>query len=183
MGSSRYDEIVDLLGERNAGDGAATPAAAAPAAAPAETSGSEAILAEESIVLGGVATSRDDAISEAGRLLVASGAVDESYVTAMHEREQSVSTYMGNGLAIPHGTNDAKNDIKKSAVSFVRYDNPIDWNGNEATFVVGIAGSDGSHLKLLSKLAKAFGNKETVAKLSAAQSEGEIIELLGKVNG
>lgn len=193
MGSPRYDEIVDLIAsQHNAGaapaaaaePAAGAPAAAAPAAAAAaEEPAGSAVLTPETVVLSGHARTREEAIEEAGQLLMRAGAVDRPYVDSMFTREQSVSTYMGNGLAIPHGTNDAKNDIKKSAVSFVRYDNPIDWNGNEATFVVGIAGSDGSHLKLLSKLAKAFGNKETVAKLSAAQSEEEIIELLGKVNG
>ena len=75
---------------------------------------------------------RDEAITEAGRLLVASGAVDEAYVDAMHERETSVSTFMGNGLAIPHGTNEAKALIRHTAISFVRYDEPIDWKGSPA---------------------------------------------------
>ena len=75
-----------------------------------------------SIVLGGTAKDRDAAIEEAGRLLVDAGAVDPSYVASMHEREKSVSTYMGNGLAIPHGTNEAKGAIRRTAISFVRYD-------------------------------------------------------------
>ena len=66
------------------------------------------VLALDSIVLNGTATTRDEAITEAGQLLVAAGAVEPAYVDAMHEREKSVSTYMGNGLAIPHGTNEAK---------------------------------------------------------------------------
>ena len=99
------------------------------------------MLASESIVLGGTATSRDAAITEAGQLLVASGAVDPTYVDAMHERETSVSTHMGNGLAIPHGTNEAKSLIRQTAISFVRYDDPIDWNGKPAEFVLGIAGA------------------------------------------
>ena len=82
------------------------------------------VLESESIVLAGAAPSRDEAITEAGQLLVAAGAVDPSYVDAMHERETSVSTHMGNGLAIPHGTNDAKGAIHRSAISFVRYAEP-----------------------------------------------------------
>ena len=65
-------------------------------------------------MLGGTATTRDAAITEAGDLLVAAGAVDPSYVDAMHEREKSVSTAMGNGLAIPHGTNEAKGLIRRT---------------------------------------------------------------------
>ena len=71
------------------------------------------VLSREAIVLGGQATDRDAAITEAGQLLVAAGAVDEAYVDAMHERETSVSTFMGNGLAIPHGTNEAKALIRQ----------------------------------------------------------------------
>src|SRR5689334_8289227 len=111
---------------------------------------SHEVLSEQSIVLDGTARSRDDAITEAGRLLVASGAVDDSYVDAMHEREKSVSTLMGNGLAIPHGTNEAKPSIKHTAISFVRYAEPIDWNGGgPAEFVVGIAGAGDDHLSVL----------------------------------
>ena len=93
----------------------------------------------------------DDAITEAGRLLVAAGAVDESYIDSMHERETSVSTMMGNGLAIPHGTNEAKGSIRRSAMSFVRYDDGIDWNGKPAEFVVGIAGAGDDHLGAAAK--------------------------------
>ena len=112
---------------------------AAPAAAeqqPEESAPAEDVLDVESIVLAGTATTRDGAIGEAGRLLVACGAVEPAYVEAMYEREGSVSTYMGNGLAIPHGTNDAKSAIKRTGISFVRYPEPIDWNGKPAEFVV-----------------------------------------------
>ena len=99
---------------------------------------------------------RDEAITEAGDLLVAAGAVDPSYVDAMHEREKSVSTHMGNGLAIPHGTNEAKGLIRRTAISFVRYDEPVDWNGKPAEFVIGIAGAGDDHLALLSRIAETF---------------------------
>ena len=134
MGSPRYDEIVELIDQSYAGGGAA-----APAEEPAALGGD--VLARESIVLGGTARTRDEAITEAGDLLVAAGAVDAAYVDAMHEREKSVSTAMGNGLAIPHGTNEAKGLIQRTGISFVRYDEPVDWNGKPAEFVVGIAGA------------------------------------------
>ena len=118
----------------------------------------------------------------AGALLVAAGAVDEGYVRAMHDREATVSTFMGNGLAIPHGTNEAKEAIRTSAMSFIRYDEPVDWNGKEARFVIGIAGADGGHMGLLSKIAKIFSKKETIAQLEAAQTPEEILDIFGKVN-
>ncbi|MDQ0771459.1 PTS system mannitol-specific IIC component [Pseudarthrobacter defluvii] len=155
------------------------PADAAPAAG---ANGSAEILARESVVLTGSATTRDAAIDEAGRLLLARGAVDEGYIAAMHEREESVSTYMGSFLAIPHGTNAAKDHIRKSAVSVIRYPEGIDWNGKQVKFVVGVAGINNEHLHILSSIAKVFTNKEQVARLEAATTEDEVLELFGKVN-
>ncbi|WP_299166559.1 PTS mannitol transporter subunit IICBA [uncultured Arthrobacter sp.] len=140
------------------------------------------ILVAESVVLNGSSTSRDAAIDEAGQLLLARDAVDEGYLRAMHEREESVSTYMGSFLAIPHGTNAAKDHIRKSAVSFVRYPEGIDWNGKEVKFVVGVAGVNNEHLHILSSIAKVFTDKAQVAQLEAATSADEILEIFRKVN-
>jgi mannitol PTS system EIICBA or EIICB component len=171
MGSPRYDEIVEMLGTSS---GTAV-ADEAPAAATAD------VLSRDSIVLGGSARTRDDAIAEAGQLLVAAGAVDASYVEAMHEREKSVSTHMGNGLAIPHGTNEAKGAIRRSALSFVRYDQGIDWNGKQADFVVGIAGAGDDHLALLRSLAMVFADESQVARLRAATTADEVLAVLDGV--
>lgn len=138
------------------------------------------LLAQESIVLEGVARTRDDAITEAGRLLVASGAVEPSYLDAMHERERSVSTLMGNGLAIPHGTNEAKSAIRHTAISFVRYAQPIDWNGKPAEFVVGIAGAGDDHLTVLQALAGIFTDESKVAELRAAQTPQDVLDVLAR---
>lgn len=153
-----------------------------PASEAAEHQDDQKVLTPQTIRLDGRAASRDEAIDQAGALLVEVGAVEQSYVTAMHEREQSVSTFMGNGLAIPHGTNEAKEAIRTSAMSFIRYDEPVDWNGKETRFVIGIAGADGGHMALLSKIAKIFSKKETVAQLEAAQTPEEILDIFGKVN-
>jgi PTS system mannitol-specific IIC component len=181
MASPRYDEIVELVGQAN-GDGAGAPGAAGVSGVDvgdAESSGE--VLAASSIVLGGHARSRDDAIDEAGRLLVDAGAVDESYVASMHDREVSVSTFMGNGLAIPHGTNEAKSAIRRTALSFVRYDEPVDWNGKPAEFVVGVAGAGDDHLALLSRIAGIFTDAEQVAVLRAAATPDEVRAVLDAV--
>lgn len=154
-----------------------SPVDAEPAAAPPSD-----ILVPDSVILNGRATTRDAAIDEAGRLLLARGAVDEGYIDAMHEREESVSTYMGSFLAIPHGTNAAKDHIMKSAVSVIRYPDGIDWNGKQVKFVVGVAGVNNEHLHILSSIAKVFTNKAQVAQLEAATSVDEVLELFGKVN-
>jgi PTS system mannitol-specific IIC component len=194
MNSPRYDEIVELVQRSNVEGTEAPAAGAATAAVPAaattgETAAAPAvgappsdILVPESVVLTGSASTRDEAIDEAGRLLLERGAVDEDYIRAMHEREESVSTYMGSFLAIPHGTNAAKDHIRKSAVSVVRYPEGIDWNGKQVKFVVGVAGVNNEHLHILSSIAKVFTNKAQVAQLEAATSVDEVLELFGKVN-
>jgi PTS system mannitol-specific IIC component len=189
MNSPRYDEIVELVRSSNTpagSDAAEAPAAAAPAAESAQSadtgSGPAGILVAESVILNGTATTRDAAIDEAGRLLLDRGAVDSGYLDAMHEREESVSTYMGSYLAIPHGTNAAKDHIMKSAVSVIRYPDGIDWNGKEVKFVVGVAGINNEHLHILSSIAKVFTNKAQVAQLEAATTVEEVLDLFGKVN-
>ncbi|MGX5356742.1 PTS mannitol transporter subunit IICBA [Kocuria sp. KH4] len=206
MGSPRYDEIVEAVQQRN---GATVPAAGAPAADTAATGGPAgnaagapagaaaaaggpatggdaasggAILTRERIVMDGGARNAAQAIDEAGGLLVAAGAVTDAYVASMHEREASVSTFMGNGLAIPHGTNQAKDSIRSSALSVVKYPEGLDWNGKPVTWVIGIAGKDNEHLAILSRVAKIFGNKEKVRQLDGASTADEVLELLGKVN-
>ncbi|PPH02839.1 PTS sugar transporter subunit IIA [Rathayibacter sp. AY1H3] len=130
----------------------------------------------------GTATTKEAAIKEAADILVGVGAVTPAYYEAMLAREATVSTYMGNLLAIPHGTNDAKDEIRSSALSFVRYAQPIDWDGNEVRFVVGIAGVDNEHLEILSKIAIIFSEEDEVQKLLDAPDAQSLYSLLGEVN-
>jgi PTS system mannitol-specific IIC component len=109
--------------------------------------------------------------------------VDAGYVGSMHDREKSVSTYMGNLLAIPHGTNEAKSMIQRSAISVVRYPEGIQWNGNPVKFVIGIAGANNEHLELLSKIAEVFLDPDAIAKLEQATTREQIADTFGKVNG
>ncbi len=187
MASPRYDEIVELVSEANAGGAAAgATAVATEGAAAGSSAGSGAgvggeLLAPESIELDVRAESRDEAITRAGRLLVAAGAVEASYVEAMHEREQSVSTFMGNGLALPHGTNEAKVAVGRTALSFVRYAETVDWKGKQVRFVVAVAAIGDDHLKLLGRIAEVFLDETQVARLEQASSADEVLAVLGNV--
>jgi PTS system mannitol-specific IIA component len=141
-----------------------------------------AIVTKDLIIASGAATTKDEAIREAGNLLLAADAVTPAYVDAMQERERSISTYMGSYLAIPHGTNESKETIKHSAVSLVRYVNPIDWDGNEVRIVVGIAGVNNEHLSILSKIAIIFSDPAEAQKMLDATTVDELFQLLEDVN-
>jgi hypothetical protein len=97
----------------------------------------------------------------------------------MFARESSVSTYMGNLLAIPHGTNEAKDEILRSAVAVVRYDSDIDWGGHPVRFVIGIAGKGDSHLEVLGSIALVFSDLSAVTELLEATSVDDILARLG----
>ncbi len=176
MNSPRYDEIVELVRQSN-GEGAG---AGAEEAADERRRWRRAARRRDRAERVGHDPRRGDHRGRA--LLVASGAVEASYVDAMHEREQSVSTHMGNLLAIPHGTNEAKSAIRRTG-DLVRAlpRRGIDWNGKPAEFVVGIAGAGNDHLALLQKLAGVFVDAEQVEKLRAAQSVEEVRGILDGV--
>ena len=140
------------------------------------------VLTLSQIKMPGTAQSKDDAIRETGEILVDVGAVEPAYIDSMFDRERSVSTYMGNYLAIPHGTNESKETIKRSALSVVRYPEPIDWDGNQVLFALGIAGYQGGHMDILSRIALVFSDTDEVDRLVAAQSAREIYDLLNAVN-
>ncbi|WP_193596482.1 PTS mannitol transporter subunit IICBA [Microbacterium sp. YJN-G] len=178
MNSPKYDEVVQLVSAQ-----AQAPAGAADAgAASAAATGSAGVLTLDRVRIHSGSATRDEALKEAADALVAAGAVTPAYLQAMHDREQSVSTFMGNGLAIPHGTNDAKDAVLGSALSVVRYDGGVDWDGDRATFVIGIAGKDGDHLQILSQIAELFSDEDDVARLNAAATPEELYELLSAVN-
>ncbi len=122
--------------------------------------------------------SRIEAMKEAAEILEAAGAVTSSYFDAMQQREETISTYMGNELAIPHGLNETKGTILDSALSFVRYDGGVDWDGFPVTFVVGIAGKGGEHIELLSHIALLFSDEDDVERLRQAQTPEELFALL-----
>lgn len=143
---------------------------------------SEQILSADRVRIVAEPASQEDAIREAGGILVAAGAVEPGYIDSMLEREGSVSTYMGNYLAIPHGTNEGKDAILRSALTLVRYESPVDWGGEEVRFVVGIAGLENEHLEMLSAIAILFSDEDEVAKLLGAPDEAALFALLGDVN-
>lgn len=131
----------------------------------------------ELIRINGKAKSRDEAIAEAAEMLIDAGAVTAAYRDSMFARESSVSTYMGNFLAIPHGTLEGVDEVLRSALAIIRYDEPIDWDGNEVRFVIGIAGKDGTHMDSLGMIAQIFSEIEIVEKLLEAKSQEHFTDI------
>ena len=136
------------------------------------------LLAPASIRLDAVAADRDDAIRQAGAALIAAGAVEPTYVDAMLERENSVSTYVGEGVAIPHGTLAGKDAVKDDAIVVLRFPDGVDWDGNPVSVAVGIAARGNGHIALLSQLATVLLDPDKAAALRAADTPDRVYELL-----
>jgi mannitol/fructose-specific phosphotransferase system IIA component len=136
----------------------------------------------ELISLDGIAKTREGAINEAAEMLIRSGAVTPGYRESMFARESSVSTYMGNYLAIPHGTLESQEQVLSSALAIIRYPQPIMWGEDQVRFVIGIAGKDGTHLEALGRIAEIFSNLETVEEILAASSEDQVRSIFSRTN-
>ncbi|EQE84744.1 UNVERIFIED_CONTAM: PTS mannose transporter subunit IIA [Clostridioides difficile] len=111
------------------------------------------VLNENNIFLGLDSVSKEEAITLAGRKLVENGYVKEEYIPAMLEREKVMTTYMGMGVAIPHGVNEAKKEILSSGIVILQFPNGIDFDGKKAYLLIGIAGVGDEHLEILSNIA------------------------------
>lgn len=141
------------------------------------------ILKKENIILNSNVSEKTEAIKLAGQILVDQGYVSADYIPAMLQREELSSTYMGNFLAIPHGTDEAKAAVLQSGLSVVQVPNGVEFgDGNIVKLLVGIAGKDGEHLEILSQIAIVCSEEENVEKLVQAKSEEEIISILSEVN-
>ncbi len=136
------------------------------------------ILPLSNIYVGATAADKWEAIRAAGRVLVEGGYVDESYVEAMVERERLTTTYMGMGLAIPHGTQQAKDSVKRTGLSVIQYPEGVDFDGEKAYLVVGIAGVGDEHLELLARVSEALDDEQTLEKLKNSTNPQDIYEVL-----
>ncbi|MFW6280474.1 MAG: PTS mannitol transporter subunit IICBA [Halanaerobium sp.] len=123
------------------------------------------VLKRENIKLGLDSVERDEAIKMAGELLYESGYVNEDYIDAMLEREEELTTYIGQGVAIPHGVGAAKKKIKKTGISILQFPEGVDFEGETAYLVIGIAGLGNEHLKVLANLSEMIEDDDNAEKL------------------
>lgn len=143
-----------------------------------ENVGMVEILKMENILTGLDPESKEEAIRRAGKLLHDAGYVDVDYIEAMIERENLTTTYMGMGLAIPHGTSEAKNAVKNSGIAVLQYPEGVDFGDEKAHLVIGIAGVGDSHLEILAKVCEALEDEEVLERLSKSAGAEEIYEIL-----
>lgn len=136
------------------------------------------LLTGDAIRLQERAGSRDEAIRRCGDVLVEVGAVFPAYVEAMLAREQSVSTYIGEGVAIPHGTLNSKESVRRDALAVLRFPDGVDWDGNDVRVCVAIAAAGDGHIDILASLAEVLMDPDQAQRLRNATDPADVLELL-----
>lgn len=136
------------------------------------------VIVADGIKLNQSPVSKEDAIQAAGELLAKLGYVDDSYVDAMQEREKIVTTYMGMGVAIPHGTTQAKGTVKKTGIVLLQYPEGVDFGDEKAQLVFGIAGIGDEHLDLLAKICEMLEDEEVLETLKTTADVNWVLERL-----
>ena len=141
------------------------------------------VLSKDNIVTQLETESKDQAIKRAGSLLTNSGFVEGAYVEKMLEREAITTTFIGSGLAIPHGTKEGKDYVKKTGIVFLQYPQGVDFgNGNIAYLVIGIAALGDEHMDILMNVAEAVSDAEDLEILKNTSDVDQIYTLLSQSN-
>ena len=173
-----YDNLVAELVEAQSGE--AKVEAPAPAAAPAQE-GNKLALTNDSIFLGLKATQKEDAIKIAGDQLVKLGNVSPEYVDGMFAREELVSTYLGESIAVPHGTIEAKQYVQKTGIVFCQYPEGIQWGEGEddmAKMVIGIAAEGDEHNMVLMAITNSLDDEDAVECLQNTTNPADVLRIL-----
>ena len=124
------------------------------------------ILRKDGVLIGLESVSKEKAIDEVAAHLEKLGYVGKGYGKYMQEREKISTTYIGNYVAIPHGTVEGKKEVLKSGIVILQYPNGIDFgNGNKAYFLIGIAGKNDEHVEIISKIADVIEDEDEVLVL------------------
>lgn len=169
-----YDKLVADIAEKIDIKHSATPVAAV-------NSGHKFKLQAEQVFLNLEASSKEEAIQFAGEQLVKAGFVKAGYVDAMLEREKLVSTYLGEGIAVPHGTIEAKEQVIKTGIVFCQYPSGIRFTDEEddiAKLVIGIAAKNNEHISVVTAITNALDNDEAIKILMTTRNIDEVLKIL-----
>jgi mannitol PTS system EIIA component len=142
-----------------------------------------ALLAPGSIRLHEQAATKEDAVRMCGQALVDAGAVDPAYIDTMLAREVSMSTFLGEGVAIPHGTLAGKDSVHRDALCVLRFPDGVDWGAGTATVCIGIAAQGNGHIDILAQLAQILLDPERADALRKAEDPQTVLTLLTPTEG
>lgn len=143
----------------------------------------EEILLPDSIQVGKSFSTKEEATIAAGKILLDNGYIEKEYIDSMLEKldKESFSTFVGNGVAIPHGMLSGVKYIKKTGISFIQIPEGVDWNGETAYIVVGIAGIGEEQVEILGALANQIEDEEDAKRLQEMDDVNEIYKTLTKI--
>jgi PTS system mannitol-specific IIA component/phosphocarrier protein FPr len=139
------------------------------------------VLPREGIRLALTAADKWDAIRQSGALLAELGAVEDAYPETMLEREKSVSTYIGEGVAIPHGTDASRALVRRTTLGVLQFPDGVDWDGKPVTICVAIAAKGDEHVTVLSALAQILMDPARAEQLRTSTSVEDVHELLSSI--
>jgi PTS system mannitol-specific IIA component len=137
-----------------------------------------ALLEPRAVRLGERVAGRDEAVRRCGQILAEAGAVQDAYIDAMLEREHDISTYVGEGVAIPHATAAGKDAVLRDALAVLGLAEPVDWDGQPVSVCVAIAARGDGHLAILAELAEILLDPERAQALREADTVDDVIRLL-----
>jgi len=141
------------------------------------------ILSTDRIRLQAQAKDRSDAIRQAGDLLVQTGCVQPPYIDGMLAREESMSTYLGSGVSIPHGLFENREHILQTGISVLQIPQGVEWDEGELAYlIIGIAASSDEHVSVLASLAEAIEDEDTTRLLIETEDPTIIMQYLGGDN-
>lgn len=141
------------------------------------------MLPASSVRVGATASDRDAAIDLVGGMLVESGCVTSDYIAEMRARERIVSTYLGNGIALPHGTNEGRSAVRRTGLAVVQFPSGVAWGEESAYIVIGLAALAEEHIGVLSRLATILGDEALCQRLAVTTDANEIYQTLSQEDG
>ncbi|MCL1992424.1 MAG: PTS sugar transporter subunit IIA [Spirochaetes bacterium] len=140
------------------------------------------MLKKENIVLNQPKAEREDVIRRCGRMLFESGYINERYIEGMIKRDNAASTAIGNFIVLPHGAEDYKKDIIATGIVVLTYPDGINWHGETAYLVIGIAAKGDEHLDILGNVADNLETEEDTLKLVKSAGAEEVYRIFSGQN-
>ena len=177
MDQKEYDRIVQQLQAMLTDDQPQTPrvqAESKPSGQPTDIP----VFCQENIVLNASFADKKQAIEACADIFIAGGYTDSSYKADMIARDADVSVYMGNGVALPHGLSSSKQTIKHSGICLIQVPDGVDFDGETAYLLIGVAGRGEEHVDILGKIAQTLCDEDNIAALQNAATKQQVMDIL-----